>query len=120
MPDASSFDIGTAEEAADDRFRALASPARRRLLRLVRDEARPVGELARALGVTQPAVSQHLGVLRHAGLVDVRAVGRRRLYRADRAALDEARAWFDEYWSSSLDRLELAAQRRAAAQRSAS
>lgn len=101
----------------DDGFRALASPARRRVLQLVRDEARPVGELAEELGVSQPAVSQHLAVLRDAGLVSVRVDGRRRLYRADVERLAEVRAFFDEYWSTGLDRLAAAAQRAAGERR---
>ncbi len=104
----------------DARFRALANPARRELLRLVRDSARPVGELAGALGVTQPAASQHLAILREAGLVDVSVDGRRRLYRANPVALTEVRGWFDEYWSTSIDRLAVVAERQAGARRSAS
>jgi DNA-binding transcriptional ArsR family regulator len=104
----------------DDRFRALANPTRRALLRLVRDEARPVGELASELGASQPATSQHLAVLREAGLVTVEADGRRRLYRADLASLAEVRRFFDEYWSSSIDRLAAVAESDGAARRRAS
>lgn len=93
------------ESRHDERFRALASPARRRLLRLVRDEARAVGDLRAELGVSQPAVSQHLAILRDVGLVTVTVDGRRRLYRADVAAIAEMRDFFDEYWSTSVDRL---------------
>lgn len=91
--------------ADDDRFRALANPTRRALLRLVRDEPRPVGELAACVGASQPATSQHLAVLREAGLVTVEVDGRRRLYRADIESLAEVREFFDEYWSASVDRL---------------
>lgn len=98
---------------SDDAFRALASPVRRRVLTLVRDTPRPVGELAAELGVSQPAASQHLNVLRSAGLVTVRADGRRRLYRADPEGLAAVRSFFDAYWTESLDRLAIAAERAA-------
>ena len=84
------------------------------MLRLVRDEARPVGALADQLDMTQPAVSQHLAVLRDAGLVRVEPDGRRRLYRADAEAIADVRRFFDDYWSTSVDRLADAAERRAA------
>ncbi len=107
-------------DVRDARFRALASPSRRALLRLVRDEPRPVGELAAELGISQPATSQHLGILRDAGLVVAAANGRQRLYRSDPDAITDVRAWFDEYWSSSLERLDRAARRAAIVRRSAS
>lgn len=102
---------------SDDVFRALASPTRRRVLSLVRDAPRPVGELAVELGVSQPAASQHLTVLRDAGLVTVRADGRRRLYQADLEQLAAVRSYFDEYWTGSLDRLAAVAERTAADRR---
>jgi DNA-binding transcriptional ArsR family regulator len=104
----------------DDGFRALASPTRRALLRLVRDEAQAVGALAERLRMSQPAVSQHLAVLREAGLVVVEPDGRRRLYRADVAALCELRAFFDDYWSHAIDRLADAAEHVAAERAAAS
>jgi DNA-binding transcriptional ArsR family regulator len=104
----------------DDRFRALANPTRRTLLRLVRDDARPVGELAVAAGVSQPATSQHLAVLRDAGLVTVEVDGRRRLYRADLESLADLRRFFDEYWSTSVDRLASVAAADVARRRRAS
>ena len=104
----------------DARFRALANPTRRTMLRLARDDARSVGALADELDMTQPAVSQHLAVLRDAGLVRVEPEGRRRLYRADIEALTEVRQFFDEYWSSSVDRLADAAERLAAERQVAS
>ncbi len=109
-----------ADDTDDSAFRALASEPRRRILRLVRDDARAVGELADELGVSQPAVSQHLAVLREAGLVTVAPVGRRRLYRVDREALTELQSFFDRYWESALDRLESAAVQDAADRREAS
>lgn len=104
----------------DDRFRALANATRRTLLRLVRDEPQSVGDLADRLDASQPAVSQHLAVLRDAGLVQVEAVGRRRLYRADLDSIAEVRAFFDEYWSQSVDRLAAAAEARSARRATAS
>ena len=101
----------------DEGFKALASPTRRALLRLVRDEAQPVGVLAERLDVSQPAVSQHLAVLRDAGLVTVEPDGRRRLYRADIAAVSELRSFFDGYWSGAVDRLADAAERAASQRR---
>ncbi len=95
----------------DARFRALANPTRRTMLRLVRDESCSVGALAERLDMTQPAVSQHLAVLRDAGLVNVEQDGRRRLYRTDGESLAELRQCFDEYWSQSVDRLTVAAER---------
>lgn len=97
----------------DVRFRALANQTRRTLLRLVRDDARSVGSLADGLGMTQPAVSQHLAVLRDAGLVRVEARGRERWYRTDTASIAELRAFFDEYWSHSVDRLAVVAEEHA-------
>lgn len=95
----------------DEGFGALANPTRRRLLALVRDDARPVGSLADEIELSQPATSQHLAVLREAGLVTVAADGRRRLYRVDVAALAQLRTFFDEYWTSSLDRLAATSDR---------
>jgi DNA-binding transcriptional ArsR family regulator len=104
----------------DDRFRALAHPARRALLRLVRDQARSVGELAEAIDVSQPATSQHLAVLRDAGLVTVEREGRSRLYRADTESLSELREFFDVFWATAADRLQAVAERAAAERRHAS
>ncbi len=104
----------------DEGFRALANPTRRALLQLVRDEARPVGELANQLGASQPATSQHLAVLRDAGLVSATIDGRRRLYRADGEALIALRSFFDDYWSSAIDRLASVAEAAADSRRQAS
>lgn len=106
------------DDGSHDRvFRALASPSRRRVLSLVRDRARPVGDLAEQLGVSQPAASQHLAVLREAGLVTVEARGRRRLYRADVERIAALRSFFDEYWDAALDGLAQAAEGVAAERR---
>ncbi len=90
-------------------FEVLAEPNRRRILDLLRQAERPVGELVDALGVSQPAVSKHLRVLREAGLVDVRTDAQRRLYRINVAPLRTLDEWLAPYrhlWSARLDDLE--------------
>jgi DNA-binding transcriptional ArsR family regulator len=81
---------------------ALGDPTRRAILELLRDGPRPVGELASALPVSRPAVSQHLAVLKAAGLVADRAAGRRRLYAVDPAGLETLRAYLEEMWGRAL------------------
>jgi DNA-binding transcriptional ArsR family regulator len=83
-------------------LRALADPGRRRILTLVRSEERTAGEIAAELPVTWPAVSQHLRVLKGAGLITERREGTRRYYRARPEGLDEVRAFLDEFWDDSL------------------
>jgi DNA-binding transcriptional ArsR family regulator len=80
-----------------DVFRAVADPTRRRVLELLRDGDRSVRELAAPFHVTQPAISQHLRVLREAGLVRSRRVGRRRVYRLNRAPLGRLQAWASRF-----------------------
>jgi DNA-binding transcriptional ArsR family regulator len=93
---------------------ALADGTRRRLLRLVRDDERAAGELAAEFpAISRPAVSQHLRVLEHAGLVSVRPDGNRRLYRAETAGLAEVWQFIDDMWTDSLTRLKHAAERAA-------
>ena len=90
-------------------FEVLAEPNRRRILDLLRERERPVGELVGGLGVSQPAVSKHLRVLRGAGLVEARVEGQRRVYRLQPEMLREVDRWLAPYralWSGSLDRLE--------------
>jgi DNA-binding transcriptional ArsR family regulator len=91
----------------------LGEPVRRRILELLKAAEMPAGGVATALadelGLSQPATSQHLKVLRESGLVTVRAVGTSRLYRIDRERLAEASAWFDQFqdpWQQPLDALE--------------
>lgn len=81
---------------------ALADPTRRRILDLLRRGPRAVGELAGALPVSQPAVSQHLAVLREAGLVDGRRVGRRSLYRLRPQGLEPLRDYVERMWDDAL------------------
>lgn len=89
-------------------FEVLAEPNRRRILDLLLTE-RPVGELVEGTGLSQPTVSKHLRVLREAGLVEVRPVAQRRLYRVrpePLRALDEWLAPYRRLWSGRLDALE--------------
>ena len=90
-------------------FDVLAEPSRRRILDLLRGGERPVGELVRALAMSQPGVSKHLRVLRDAGLVDVRVDAKRRLYQLRDEPLAEIDEWLEPYrvfWSDRLDALE--------------
>ena len=90
-------------------FEVLAEPNRRRILDLLREEERPVGELVQLLAASQPSVSKHLRVLRDAGLVDVRVDAQRRLYRVRPEPLREVARWLEPYrllWESRLDDLE--------------
>jgi DNA-binding transcriptional ArsR family regulator len=91
---------------------AIAHPGRRALLRLVLDRELGVGELAERIGLSQPAASQHLKVLRDAGLVRGRVDGRRRLYRVDLEGLERLRRELDAYWGPALGALKDAAEAR--------
>jgi DNA-binding transcriptional ArsR family regulator len=73
------------------------------VLERLRDGPRPVGEIARGLPVTRPAVSQHLKVLKEAGLVADRSEGTRRIYHIDPKGLGAMRAWLDQFWDSALE-----------------
>jgi DNA-binding transcriptional ArsR family regulator len=90
-------------------FAALAEPTRRQILDLLREQPRPVGGLVEVLGMSQPAVSKHLRVLRDAGLVDVEVDAQRRIYSLRLEPLQELDAWLAPYrerWTTALDRLE--------------
>ena len=90
-------------------FDVLAEPTRRRILDLLRDGERPVGDLVARLELSQPGVSKHLKVLREAGLVEVRREAQRRLYRVRPEPLAEIDEWLAPYrrrWASTLDALE--------------
>lgn len=92
-----------------DAFNAVAEASRRALLDALGDEEATVGELVDRLGMTQPQVSKHLGVLREVGLVLVRADGKRRWYRVNGPALRPIHDWvrnFERTWNERLDRLD--------------
>ena len=91
-------------------IRALAEPRRRRILELVRDDELSAGEIASVFDVTRPAVSQHLGVLRDAGLLVERREGTRRLFRARPEGLADVREFIETFWDDRLERLRLAAE----------
>jgi len=85
-----------------DPWAVLGDPTRRAIFQHLAERPRPVGELARDLPVSRPAVSQHLKVLKDAGLVKDQAVGNRRIYRVDMAGVEALRADLERFWSSSL------------------
>jgi DNA-binding transcriptional ArsR family regulator len=90
-------------------FDVLAEPTRRRILDLLLDRERPVGELVKKLKLSQPGVSKHLRVLREAGLVSVRNEAQRRIYEIRPEPLEELAEWLEPYrrlWADRLDALE--------------
>jgi DNA-binding transcriptional ArsR family regulator len=91
-------------------MQALADPTRRAVFEQLREGPRSVGDLAQGLPVSRPAVSQHLRVLKGAGLVTDEQQGTRRLYRIERDGLAELRAWFDSFWDSALAEFRAAAE----------
>ena len=104
----------------DNQLRALAEPHRRQILELVRDREMAAGEIAAHFEVTRPAISQHLTVLREAGLVVERRDGARRLYRAEPSGLVGLKKFVDRFWTSSLARLAAEAEAEAATGRGGS
>ena len=90
-----------------DAFNAVAEPRRREILDVLAGGERPVNDLVRELGVTQPQVSKHLRVLREVGAVDVREAGRQRLYRINGRALKPIHDWVKAYEESWSERFEL-------------
>jgi DNA-binding transcriptional ArsR family regulator len=95
----------------EETLRALADPGRRRILKLVQSEERMAGEIAAELPITWPAVSQHLRVLKGAGLVTERRDGARRYYRARPEGFDDVRAFLDEFWDDKLQALKQEVER---------
>lgn len=87
----------------DDPIRALAEPKRRAILKLIAREELSAGEIAEHFEVTRPAVSQHLTILKSAGLIAERRDGTRRLYRVEPAGISELRHFVEQLWSSALD-----------------
>jgi DNA-binding transcriptional ArsR family regulator len=96
--------------ANGDGFAALADPTRRAVFELLRQGPRPVGDIARDLPVSRPAVSQHLRVLKDAGLVSERRDGTRRLYRIDPDGLAAIRDYLDDFWNEALAAFKAAAE----------
>jgi DNA-binding transcriptional ArsR family regulator len=90
---------------------ALADPTRRSIFERLRHGPRAVGQLAAGLPVSRPAVSQHLRVLKEAGLVTERRDGTRRLYRIEPAGLEELREYFERFWDEALEAFKEAAER---------
>jgi DNA-binding transcriptional ArsR family regulator len=98
--------------AVETALKAIAEPSRRRILMLVKDDELSAGEIASHFEITRPAVSQHLTVLREAGLVDERRNGTRRLYRARPEGLAELKAFLDGFWDDRLEALKREAERK--------
>ena len=92
-------------------LKAIAAPRRCQILTLVRDGELSAGEIAGHFDVTRPAVSQHLNVLKEAGLVSERRNGTRRLYRARPEGLAQLKAFLEEFWDQRLDALKAEAER---------
>jgi DNA-binding transcriptional ArsR family regulator len=100
-----------------DAFNAVAEPRRRDILNYLVFRERPVGDIVKALGMEQPSVSKHLGVLRDVGLVYVRRDGRRMLYRTNAEAIRPLHEWtstFERYWRHQLNRVKERAEGKAA------
>src|SRR2546423_14435259 len=95
----------------DAALKAIAGPRRRQILTLVRDGELSAGEIAAHFDVTRPAVSQHLNVLKEAGLVSERRNGTRRLYRARPEGLADLKAFLEEFWDERLQALKREAER---------
>lgn len=95
---------------ATEQLGALADPTREAIFRLVRSRPSSVRELTDGVGVSQPAVSQHLKVLREASLVTVTPRGASNIYSVDRAGLGMLRDWIDDLWDDALDHFVQAAE----------
>jgi DNA-binding transcriptional ArsR family regulator len=100
----------TAYKAHTDGFTALADPTRRRIFERVARRPQCVNDLAAALPVSRPAVSQHLRVLKQARLVCDRRDGARRIYEVDPSGVRELRAYLDQFWNQSLAAFKVAAE----------
>jgi DNA-binding transcriptional ArsR family regulator len=94
----------------EEAIRAIAEPNRRRILQLVTSKELSAGEIASRFEITRPAVSQHLGVLREAGLVSERREGTRRLYSLRPEGFDDLKSFLEAFWDEGLERLKEAAE----------
>jgi DNA-binding transcriptional ArsR family regulator len=93
-----------------DVVQAISEPRRRDILRMIQERELSAGEIAGGFDVTRSAISQHLTVLKNAGLVGERRDGTRRMYRARPEGLADLRAFLDGFWDQRLDRLKIAAE----------
>jgi DNA-binding transcriptional ArsR family regulator len=101
----------------DSAFRALADPTRRRIIELVADRGMTAGDIARHFQTTRPAVSQHLTVLRKAGLLVERREGRTRIYQTNPETVDEVVQHLQSFWSGRLQELKRQSERKERHQR---
>ena len=99
-------------EVITSAIEALGDPTRRAIFELLSEGPRPVGEIAGRLPVSRPAVSQHLRVLKDAGLVVDRQAGTRRIYQLDPAGIAAIRDYFDRFWTRALTAFKAAAEQR--------
>jgi DNA-binding transcriptional ArsR family regulator len=99
--------VTTYEERA---LQALGDPSRRQIFERLTQHPSPVGQLARELPISRPAVSQHLKVLKEVGLVFDRQAGTRRVYQVDPKAVEALREYFDSFWGQALESFRAAAQ----------
>lgn len=90
-------------DPVDAALKAIADPRRREILRLVAHDELAAGEIAAAFDVARPTVSEHLGVLKSAGLLSERRAGTRRLYRASPDGIEAVRAYLEDLWDAALD-----------------
>ena len=89
----------------------MADPTRRKVFERLKSGPKPVGAIARGLPVSRPAVSQHLKILKEAGLVREEAQGTRRIYEIDPKGLGALRAWLDQFWDQALEAFRAEAER---------
>lgn len=99
-------------DRADRALDAVGDPTRRRILALLRERPRPVGELAASLPVSRPAVSKHLRILKEAELVADSAVGTRRIYRLRPEGVAGLTRYWEEFWTVALEQFKAHAERR--------
>src|SRR5262245_11467758 len=103
--------MANASNATSEGFAALADPTRRSVFERLARRAMSVGELADTLPVSRPAVSQHLKVLKEAGLVTDRAEGTRRVYQVDPSGIEAMRTYLDRFWDRALAAFKAAAEK---------
>jgi len=109
--------MDTAAISVERALDALGDPTRRLVFKRLRAGTRSVTEIAQGLDISRPAVSQHLKVLKTAGLALVRIDGTRHLYAVDMRGVEAVRCWFDEFWDTALTAFKRAAEREAAKRR---